>query len=109
MRIHPPSQRLAPIAAAVARAAFCVMPESDAQDVANNMVGALDGFAELGAEIDPEAAFTKRIREMVRDFGADTEQRHRFFCADIEMAGRLMAAEYRRQLALEKRAQEAAA
>ena len=107
MRIHPPSQRLAPIAAAVARAAFCVMPESDAQDVANNMVGALDGFAELGAEIDPEAAFAKRIREMVRDFGPGSERP--FFCADVAMAGRLMGAEYRRQTALEKRAQGEAA
>lgn len=107
MRIHPPSTRLAPIAAAVARAAYCVMPESDAQDLANNMVAALDGFAELGTEIDPEAAFTKRIREMVRDFPSGSERP--FFCADTAMAGRLMGAEYRRQVALEKRAQEVAA
>jgi hypothetical protein len=99
MKIHPPDPVLGPIATLVAMQAYCLMPERDARDVANNVVGVLAMAADCGEEVDAQKAFTKRLEEMVRDFGRHPDPEKRFMCADVVMAGRLMAAEYRRQMA----------
>lgn len=99
MKIHPPDPVLGPIATLVAMQAYCLMPERDARDVANNVVGALVMAADCGDEVDAQEAFTRRLEEMVRDFGRHPDPTKRFMCADVAMAGRLMAAEYRRQMA----------
>ncbi|NUP08391.1 MAG: hypothetical protein HOW73_20265 [Polyangiaceae bacterium] len=82
------------IAAACAIAGRAYMLDRVADDVAGNAVCELVIYADLGEPRDPYLAFREYILLLVES--------NRAHCTKVDEAARVMAAEYRRQVTLEK-------